>query len=322
MARKKIDRSQHLDADPTPPIALTRVEERIEYVALTDAEKCERLDAAAGIESEISAREMELAGLAEQVKDVKVAIEAKTDEFRRAIREAHEGTKGAAYPVVVERHPDHPSEMIVWRPPLGVGSQQILEGELADGKKLEGPATYADRERQGCTLVEARAMTVEELRAAEEADGRAQNPELPFPKATAEIETDAGNAVRMFAGGKGGKAGDVEANKRAMETAAGVPLTGMPLDLDALEQQLADAVKARVEAVNLLDIAAGELSTVKAKHKHKKAAEELVDQRDADLTKADERVETIEHAIAAAKANGAAKKPSTGDLSDFGGAEE
>ena len=200
MARKKKDKGQ-TTTDSDEVVALTRIEERIEYVALTDAEKCERLESCAGIESSIGEVERKHALIADEAKALKAEIEVKCDELRRAVREAHEGTKGAAYPVLVERHPDHPAEMIVWRCPDGVEAKDIVHGMMADGSHI-AEATIAAREAQGCVLVETRAMTGEELRAAKPEDWRAKNPELPFPESTVVEGANGGASVIVFEGGK------------------------------------------------------------------------------------------------------------------------
>ena len=176
MARKRTQEATVEEA----PISLIRIEERIEYVALTDAEKVARLEAAGGIEAEISNLEKQHALISDEAKGLKQEIEVKGDELRRAIREANEGTKGATFPCVVERHPDHASEMQVWRVPEGVEPQAVVGEQAVEGETLE-----KRRERQGCTLVETRAMSPDELRAAEAEDYRRRHPELPFPDAAA-----------------------------------------------------------------------------------------------------------------------------------------
>lgn len=176
MSRKKTPHQQDRDADqPREPISLRRIEVRTEMVALTPEEKVERLEVCNGIRNHIRDLEGDLAELADQVKETKTNIEAAYSNLLQSVGEAHDGHKGSDYDVIVERHPDHPAEMVVWRAPDGA----IVADLIAEDVRMDD-TLIAMRERQGCSIVEVRAMTGEEMDAAEAEDHKARHPELPI----------------------------------------------------------------------------------------------------------------------------------------------
>ena len=174
MARKKINAFDDADK-PRDPVKLQRIEVRTEMVPLTDAEKVERLEMCNGIKLEIHSLESELSDLAESVKDTKTSIEAAYGRLMQSVGEAHDGHKGSDYEVIVERHPEHPAEMLVWRAPDGAIVADLLAEEIQVGDNL-----MVVRERQGCSLIETRAMSSEELDAAADEDHKRKHPELPI----------------------------------------------------------------------------------------------------------------------------------------------
>ncbi len=173
MARKKVD--EPVNPAAPPEISLLRVEERTERVSITPEQKVERMTAAAAVFSEAAVLDTEVSSLSETLKAAKQRAAAKHDEGERIIMDAQQGTMAQPYPVIVERHPTHPAEMIVWRVPDGVMAAEVLD--LTE----EGDARLAAREAQGCTLVETRAMWPEELALSAVVDHAHQNPTLPIP---------------------------------------------------------------------------------------------------------------------------------------------
>ena len=178
MSRRKIPASSDSRAEDARLVELLRLETRVESVPLTDEEKVERLTSCAGLEAEISELERDQTDLDEQRKALKTSIDAKIAQFRAAVREADAGHKGAEYSVLVERHPDRAVEMMVWRIPTGIELDVALD--LSNEKPAEGETVIQLRERQGCLLVETRAMSPDEVRAADIADDKHRAPMLPL----------------------------------------------------------------------------------------------------------------------------------------------
>lgn len=326
MAKRK--QQQDIETDDAP-ISLRRIEERIEMVPLTDEEKVERLDAAAGIESAISACERELSDLADQVKSLKSEIDVKIEEFRRSVREAHEGTKGASYDVIVERHPEHPAEMIVWRPADGTDPQAILDAPVPEGMTLE-----AHREAQGCTIVETRAMTPEELHAAEKEDWAHKHPELPFPEATASTETATGNVIKTFDGGKAeGESGAATDGDEQAQAAGGEQVTEAATEggqaaeattegeqqptIEELEKRVAEAESAEQDAYKAWQSARNAVS--KGKKAERADRQAKADELEAAWRKASDALAEADDRLVEAKgdAKSAAEKKPDADLADF-----
>src|ERR1043165_3673994 len=90
--------------------SLTRLEERIERVPITDEQGRGRMTAAAAMIRAARARAVEAAALADRAKAKKKAAEAKHGEADQVILDAQHGTMVSPYPVLVERHPTHPAE--------------------------------------------------------------------------------------------------------------------------------------------------------------------------------------------------------------------
>lgn len=144
---------------------LLRVEERVERVPITAEQAKERMAVAAGMIQEAAILAMEHADLAAKAKARKQAAEAKQNESNRIVLDAQGGTMAAPYAVIVERHPTHPTEMVVWRPPDGASAQELLEATRPTDRDL-----FDWREEQGCVQVEIRAMTPGELKTRESVD--------------------------------------------------------------------------------------------------------------------------------------------------------
>jgi hypothetical protein len=182
---------------PETEILLRRVEERIERIPLSPDQIQERMKAAAGVFAEAAVLDREVASARESLKDLKQRAASKHSDGEAIVADANSGTTAAPYPVIVERHPLHSAEMVVWRTPDG-----IEPASLIDALTAETDAEYTSaREAQGCTLVEVRAMTPDELDIARREDWARTNPELPFPETTA--TTGTGRTLGAIDGGKG-----------------------------------------------------------------------------------------------------------------------
>lgn len=177
MARTKVTETPK--PEDTAPVALLRVEERNERVDITPEQKVERMKVAAGMMHEANALRDEAADLAERAKNKKKSSEAKREEAERVLFDADTGTMLKPYPVIVERHPVRPAEMMVWRVADGLTAAELLELEPVEQPRTE-EEHIAAREAQGCTLLESRAMTPDELAVAQAEDHARANPPLPM----------------------------------------------------------------------------------------------------------------------------------------------
>lgn len=201
MARKKASPP----TEPTKPqaaapavVSLRRLEERQERKPITPEQVHERVIAAAAVLDEAQIFDSEVSTLKEKLKGAKQSAEAKHAEADRIVLDARSGTTLTPYPVIVERHPERPHEMIVWRVPDGVIAADILElgPEVTNQREA--------REAQGCMEVESRACTPEELDAAKREDWKRQNPELPFPEEATTASTPTGKVLSIMPGGEEG----------------------------------------------------------------------------------------------------------------------
>jgi len=176
MARTKVTETPKPEAPP--PVALLRVEERNERVDITPEQKVERMNVSAGMFHEANALKDEAADYAEKAKNTKKSYEAKRAEAERVLFDAQSGTMLKPYPVIVERHPVRPAEMMVWRVADGLTAAELLELEPVEQPRTE-EEHIAAREAQGCTLIESRAMNPDELAVATAEDRARANPPLP-----------------------------------------------------------------------------------------------------------------------------------------------
>lgn len=176
MARTKVTDAPKPEAPP--PVVLLRVEERNERVDITPEQKVERMNVAAGMFHEANALFEEAADFAEKGKNTKKSAEAKRGEAERVLFDAQSGTMLRPYPVLVERHPVRPAEMMVWRVADGLIPAELLELEPTEEPRSE-EEHIAAREAQGCTLLESRAMNPDELAVAQAEDHARSNPSLP-----------------------------------------------------------------------------------------------------------------------------------------------
>lgn len=184
MTRTRVTETPKPEAPP--PITLLRVEERTERVDLDDAKKVERMAVAVGMLHTADALFDEAAELTDEAKNKKKSAEAKREEGKKVLFDAQNGQALQPYPVIVERHPVRPAEMLVWRVADGMAAGDLLELEPTETPRTE-EEHFAAREAQGCTLLETRAMSPEELEVAREADqGR-----LPFPEGGEPTAADA-----------------------------------------------------------------------------------------------------------------------------------
>jgi hypothetical protein len=230
MAKRK---TQETEA-PAEEISLLRLEERVRMVELTAEEKCERLEIANNLLLEKAALETEVADLKERIKEKSNLAEAKQSESNQTVTEAHNGKKGEAYPVIIARNEER-LEMRVWAVPLGVEAQALLDEQAA-----EGETEQALRERQGCTLVDTRAMSPEELDVAKAEDHRRKHPELPFPEAPVGAPTGEQPAEgERAAEGEGAKVLPFEAPTAEGEQGAGGEASGEAAPVDGEKKGIA-----------------------------------------------------------------------------------
>src|SRR4051812_42179247 len=147
MARKKVGEEPRPEKNEV--VSLRRLEERNERVPISPEQAQERMRVAAGVISEARVLDREFADLSGDARTKKKAAEAKHEEADRIVMDAQSGTVLLPYPVIVERHPTHPTEMTVWRTPDGVVSLDLLEADMPEGMER-----IAAREAQGCILVD------------------------------------------------------------------------------------------------------------------------------------------------------------------------
>jgi len=202
MARIKVTESPKPEAPP--PVTLLRVEERTERVDLDDAKKVERMAVAVGMLHTADALFDEAAELADEAKNKKKSAEAKREEGKKVLFDAQNGQALQPYPVIVERHPVRPVEMMVWRVADGMTASELLELDPTEQPRTE-EEHIAARESQGCTLVESRAMTPDELAVAQAEDHARANPPLPMDGLEAPAD---GAASAADGGGEDDEAGE------------------------------------------------------------------------------------------------------------------
>lgn len=204
MARTKVTDAPKPEAPP--PVALLRVEERNERVDITPEQKVERMNVAAGMFHEANSLFDEASELADSAKNTKKSAEAKRAEAERVLFDAQSGTMLRPYPVIVERHPTRPAEMMVWRVADGLDASELLQVETAMEGKLSEEEHIAAREAQGCTLLESRAMSPDEMAVAQAEDHARANPSLPG----VDLEPPAATDGEEGAGESGEDGGDGE----------------------------------------------------------------------------------------------------------------
>jgi hypothetical protein len=171
-------------------LSLVRVEERQERIPITAEQAQERFRVAAATIAEAQSLDRQASSLSTDARRAKKAAEAKHAEADQITLDAQNGTVLAPYPVIVERHPQHPTEMLTWRVPDGVAAAELLEVPLVPGEDH-----ITQREAQGCALLETRAMSPEELEAARVEDDKRKNPELPIDEKAGEKAAASGDEV-------------------------------------------------------------------------------------------------------------------------------